>query len=283
MLRRLCEIDRGCEARVGSKAARLAELSQLGFNVPDGIVVSTDAYDEFLRINRLLPRLARWLDGMDVSEPHALEKVAGEIRESYESAILPAHLVEGIFALMANSGAGSLAVRSSATCEDLPGATFAGQYDSFLNVAVPDVALYLKRCFASLFNARAILYRSLKGMKQDAAMAVLLQEMVSADFAGVLFTSSPSSPSSIILELAPGIGEQVLSGTVSPNRYLIHRADLRIKMAHEVYRFERGRLIELAALGLGIEEHFGVPQDIEFAITGDDIHILQARPSPSRN
>jgi pyruvate,water dikinase len=257
-------------------------LSALGFNVPEGVVLPADAYDEFLRLNRLQNSLDDAVGAIDWSDPTGIEEVAGRVRKSFESASLPPGVEEGLRTWLEDSGASDFAVRSSATSEDLIGATYAGQYDSYLNVGADDISAYVKRCFASLFNARAMLYRRLKKLPHDVSMAVIVQEMVVGDFAGVLFTKAPRNPAQVIIELAPGIGEKVVSGTVSPNRYLLCRDSLEVQEAHEAYGFDRERLNDLAALGLRIESYFGLPQDIEFALVSSDIHILQSRPIPLR-
>src|SRR5689334_12488529 len=156
MLRRLSDIGSDMRLRVGQKAAHLGELARLGFMVPDGVVLTADVYDEFLRSNRLkewLTALVRSINWNDLGE---LETVAGEVRERFERASLPEGAEDRLREMLEEFDAAAFAVRSSASSEDLPGATSAGQYESYLYIRTDEAGAYVKRCFASLFAARPL-------------------------------------------------------------------------------------------------------------------------------
>ncbi len=270
-------------AVVGGKAAGLGELVRAGFHVPDGFVVTTAAY-----------RLA--VSGL--SGPLTLAGMS--------TAPVPDEVSRAVRQRCADLGAGPVAVRSSATVEDLPGAAFAGQHESVLGVLGPDeVVAAVRTCWASLWADHAIAYRERLGVAPETvAMAVVVQRMVDADFAGVMFTANPvtGSREEVVIDSSPGLGEAVVSGLVTPDHAVIDgrgriverrpgRAEVVITPAsaggttrqprdpgRPVPALDAAALTGLAATGRGIAAHFGRPMDVEWAIGRDGAAIVQARP-----
>jgi rifampicin phosphotransferase len=288
-------------ARAGGKAANLGELISAGFPVPDGFVVTTAAYDEFVAHNRLVETIARALRE---------EKGSGTtIRAAFEAAPIPPQIEQDILDVYRELGGGPVAVRSSATAEDLPEAAFAGQQDTFLNVIGEQALLdTVRRCWASLWTERAIAYRERQGIDQQTVkLAVVVQQMVPAEVAGVMFTANPvtGARDEIVIDASPGLGEAVVSGQVTPDRFVLRKrwwiwniAERRPGRREVIIRARSGggtehvegaaatdvlalpdrALRRLARLGAAIERHFGRPQDVEWAWADGKASILQARP-----
>jgi pyruvate,water dikinase len=295
--------------RVGGKAASLGELTGAGLPVPPGFVVSADTYRTFIEEAGIDEEL---FDAVDVDEEDsaALSTAHETAHELIMGTEMPADVREEIleaYRSMETDEEVFVAVRSSATAEDLPDASFAGQQETFLNVTESDLLQRVKECWASLFSQRAIYYRNRKGFPHaEVDIAVVVQQMVDAEKSGVMFTSHPSTGEPrIIVEAAWGLGEAVVSGSVSPDNYVINRetdeveettvADKKVMCVKDPdtgetvetkvpdeKRNERvlsdeelGRLQEL---GERVEDHYGDPQDVEWAIVDDDIYMLQSRP-----
>ncbi len=252
----------------GGKGANLGELVAAGLPVPDGFVLTTAAYE----------RAARevWVDP---SDPAA----AGE---RHRAAPVSAEVAEALRAAYRALGAGLVAVRSSATAEDLPGASFAGQQDTYLGIEGEEALLdAVRRCWASLWNERAVSYRRQSGIDdREVALAVVVQRMIDATSAGVLFTADPITGrrGRAVIDAAPGLGDAVVSGAVTPDHYV---ADPETgEILERAVRGERAVLDdahvrELAALGSRVEGHFGSPQDIEFAVDrAGRSWLVQSRP-----
>ena len=293
--------------RVGSKAAHLGKLIAARLPVPSGFVVTTDAYEWFIRSDS---RIADWLQSLDKCDPQdlaALRIAANEVREKLNEIAVPADVADAIAAALAPERAGAWAVRSSATVEDLPEASFAGQHDSFLNVCGRDaVVAAVKRCWLSLFSERAISYRLRKSIAPGhAQMAIVVQHLVPADVAGVMFTTDPAggNSDSILIEAAFGLGEAVVQGKVTPDRIKVSRPELRVVRREiglkgmQIVAGENGVREELlpegktnspalddetaarlAELGVKVERLFGAPQDIEWAQRDGRLFLLQSRP-----
>jgi phosphoenolpyruvate synthase/pyruvate phosphate dikinase len=224
----LRSISRRDWGKAGGKAANLGELKRLGFPVPDGFVVTTDAYDDFILFNGLEEIIESSLAGADPSDPASMEECSRRIREAFEVSSLPPGLAEDLRRAYGELSAKSVAVRSSATVEDLPQESFAGQLETFLNVkGFENVARSIVQCYASLWGGgRVVAYRERnrvphRGLK----MAVIVQTMVPAKSAGVLFTVDPVSPegSHMVVESNFGLGESVVSGRAMPDRFIILR------------------------------------------------------------
>ena len=255
-------------AVAGGKGANLGELIAAGFAVPDGYVLTTSAY-------RAAARAAK----VDTSKP-------GEAAERLRDAAVPRAVATAATKAYESLGSGRVAVRSSATAEDLPGASFAGQQDTFLDIDGPEALLdAVRRCWASLWNDRAVTYRADHGIDDDGvALAVVVQRMVDASAAGVLFTADPITGRrrTAVIDAARGLGDAVVSGAVDPDHYVVDPGSGRI--TERTVRDERPVLTdalirELAAVGQRIEGALGSPQDVEFAVDQDDrVWIVQSRP-----
>jgi rifampicin phosphotransferase len=261
-------------AQAGGKGANLGELVRAGLPVPDGFVVTTDAYTSVISP----------LD-LKISERAAAGQGAA-IRTDVEATTMPTNIRIAVADAYARLGAGPVAVRSSATAEDLPRAAFAGQQDSYLNV-VGEAAVIdaVRRCWASLWTDRAIAYRNrIKIDPDDVAIAVVVQRMINADFAGVMFTADPVSGDreTIMVDASTGLGEAVVSGLVTPDHYLLNdQGQVRSFQPGDLDRAQRLPdvvLAELTRLGVVVAKHFDRPQDIEWAYADDQIWLLQARP-----
>jgi pyruvate,water dikinase len=303
---------------VGGKVASLAEMTAAGFSVPPAFGVSTEAFDEFMTSAGLAARIDAIRAGLDVDDVAAVEAAAAEIAALIEAAALPDAVDSEIRAAYATlerrRGAEvPVAVRSSGVNEDLEGASFAGQYDTYLWVeGADDVVAKVRRCWAGLFNPAVLTYRP-DGVDSSAAaalpgMAVGVQEMARARSAGVMFTLDPISGdrSRIVIESCWGLGEGVVKGDVPPDRHRIDKITLEVLEREvveqaEEYRFDpdggdvallavpeerraEGSISEdearqIAELGKKIERHRGAPTDVEWAIDVDGhLHLLQARP-----
>jgi rifampicin phosphotransferase len=289
----LSDLTRNDLATAGGKAANLGELVRAGFAVPDGFVVTTGAYT----------RVIQPLD-LNISERTATGEGAA-VRAAIEKAPVPADLRTEITNAYSALGSGPVAVRSSATAEDLPGAAFAGQQDTYLNVVgEPALLDAVRRCWASLWTERAIAYRNrIKIDPADVGIAVVVQRMINSEVAGVMFTADPVSGDreTIVVDASSGLGEAVVSGLVTPDHYVLDGRGLV-----RDYRPGRGEVIvssvpgggvihqagqpdhterlpdtvlaDLARLGIEVAKHFGRPQDIEWAYAEGQVWLLQARP-----
>ncbi|MCZ7475999.1 rifamycin-inactivating phosphotransferase [Micromonospora sp. WMMC273] len=304
----LHEVDETRIAAVGGKGAHLGALTRLGgVRVPPGFCVTTDAFR--LAVART-PALAGPLERLaraDADDPAAIRAAAAEVRRAVERAPLPGEVAAAVTAALAGLGTeAAYAVRSSATAEDLPDASFAGQQDTYLNVVgTAEVLRHVSRCWASLFTDRAVTYRRRHGIDDRAVeMAVVVQRMVVPDAAGVMFTADPVTGDRTVvsIEAGFGLGEALVSGLVNPDVFTVrdgvvagrtigakaravHAApgggtrDTPVDPARQAQPALTGaQAVRLAGLGRRIEAHFGCPQDVEWAVTGDDVHILQSRP-----
>ncbi|MFO7285279.1 MAG: phosphoenolpyruvate synthase [Gammaproteobacteria bacterium] len=321
----LSEVRLRDAAQVGGKNASLGEmigeLSGLGISVPDGFATTADAFREFLARDGLDERIRKRLATLDVDDIRALSSCAHEIREWIEAAPLPASVEEAVaqcLRRLARDDDERFAVRSSATAEDLPDASFAGQQDTLLNVAGLDAILAgIRHVYASLYTDRAIAYRAHRGFAhEDVALSVGIQRMVRTDVgaAGVMFTLDPESGFAdvVLITSSYGLGELLVQGGVEPDEFYVHKPALaagrqaiirrrlgtkRTKLVYgdgavrvrevEVGAAERRRfsltddeVLELARQALVIERHYGRPMDIEWGKDGIDgrLEILQARP-----
>ncbi|WP_395727222.1 PEP/pyruvate-binding domain-containing protein [Nakamurella sp.] len=261
-------------AQVGGKAANLGELLAAGFRVPDGFCVGTAAY-----------RAAT--DGRLPVPVPVDANAAAVARSAVLAAPMPAPVADAIRERYADLGPDvPVAVRSSATAEDLPGASFAGQQDTYLNVVGIDAVLdAVHRCWASLWTDRAVAYRASQGIDDDVALAVVVQRMVDARAAGVLFTADPITGRrrQAVIDAAPGLGEAVVSGSVDPDHFVVDTATGRILRrtvgGSGTYCLTDGEVRELAELGDRVESAFGSPQDIEWAFDpAGDLWLTQSRP-----
>ncbi len=304
----LQEIDQTQVAVVGGKGGQLGELSRIeGIHVPAGYCVTTDAFRRVMAdapsINDRLDQLSR----MKPDETDAIRTLSAKIRRSVERIPIPDDLVAAITRPLTRLGEqAGYAVRSSATAEDLPTASFAGQQDTYLNVVGPMAILqHVSRCWASLFTERAVTYRLRNGFDhRKVQMAVVVQRMVSPDAAGILFTADPITGNRKIaaVEASFGLGEALVAGLQNPDVYKVRDGEIVAKavaakqlairalpaggtqeQAIDRARQEQAALtdeqvVRLAQLGRRIEAHFGRPQDIEWCLVDDGFQIVQSRP-----
>jgi pyruvate,water dikinase len=250
-------------ACAGGKGASLARMTAEGLPVPPGFVVPSEALAEAVDAERLAA-LARAGDH--------------EAAQQLVQAVEPLEVDDAYTQL----GGGPVAVRSSACAEDSDTASYAGQQETFLNVrGAAEVRRRIADCWASFFSERALFYRARKGSLDDLRMAVVVQQMVAPEKSGVLFTVDPVQRrrDRMVVEAVFGLGEQVVSGHVTPDHYVVDRTGVakRERLANGGV-LEPGELVQLADLGRTLEERFGGPQDIEWAIADGELYLLQSRP-----
>lgn len=271
-------ISGGEVARLGGKGANLVVLREAGLPVPPFAVLPTEEYDDFVARAGLAPRIAAALK----QGPAAASEAIGL---AFAEAAMAAEQRTRILDAVAHVADGPVAVRSSATAEDLPGMSFAGQQDSFLNVeGGPAILAAVVRCWASLWTERAIAYRDRLGFDQSAvSLAVVVQTMVDADAAGVLFTANPRTGrrDESVIDAAPGLGDALVSGAVIPDNYVLETATGALRgreLAGSRAVLSHAQLEALVALGRRIVELYDVPMDVEWASCGDELFVVQARP-----
>lgn len=296
-------------ATAGGKGANLARLLAAGLPVPRGFLLPVSAYGSFVAANGLANVIAAALNALDAADPLALETASANIRAAFAAGSLAPALRAALAEAYRRLGEPPVAVRSSATAEDLPELSFAGQQDTYLNVrGVEPLLGAVVGCWSSLWTARAIGYRARNGIEQgDVALAVVVQAMVPALASGVLFTANPLTGrrSETVIDATLGLGEALVSGLVEPDRYVVDAA--RGAILHKTlgakgtvitgraaggtvteHGDHRGRqaiedavIIDLAALGSRVQDLYSYPQDIEWAWDGDQLFLLQARPITS--
>ncbi len=305
---------------VGGKCANLGELTAEGVRVPPGFAVTAGAFKRFLEETKIEDVIHKTLKHSNGSkDPKMYEEASQNIRKLIESVQMPGDIADELRksyrALSERTGVKEtlVAVRSSATGEDLPDASFAGQQDTYLNVKGEDQLVhYVQKCWSSLYTPRAIFYREEKGFPHEKVLiSVGVQKMVDSKCSGVVFTLDPvnGDPSKIVIEATWGLGEALVAGHVNPDRYIVDKGTLQLlhkeivpKTVEHVPNRETGltmkreissdrrnvaclsdeEAVEIAKLALNIEEHYGMPQDIEFALEqskeGNAVYIVQARP-----
>lgn len=292
---------------VGGKGQSLARMSGAGFPVPPGFILTTEAYRSFVSSNGLQSRILKAVEKTDPTDTAGLESASQTIAAMFTQGSIPPEVVDEIGKAYETFQHRPVAVRSSATAEDLPEASFAGQQETYLNVRGLDALMEaVKKCWASLWTARAIAYRSKNRIDPaSVALAVVVQEMVFADAAGVLFTANPVNGhrSEALINAAWGLGEAVVSGAVTPDTLTVEKTTgkilERLTAEKEVMTVRTASGTEeqptpaalrrkavltnrqaagLAALGQKIEAFYGMPMDIEWALAGGEFVILQARP-----
>jgi pyruvate,water dikinase len=308
------EVDKGDIGVVGGKGANLGEMTKAGIPVPPGFIVTSQAYFHFLEESGLRPKISQLLSTIDPNDSAQLQKVAAEIRLMITEAEMGAETGAEIRRAYREMGEGPVAVRSSATAEDLPEASFAGQQSTFLNViGEDDVAAAAQACWASLFEARAIFYRAEGGFEHmKVGIAVPIQRMVQSQRSGVMFTLEPVSgdTSKVVIEAIYGLGEAIVSGAVTPDLYVVGKESLSIlerriadqekqlvanpgsatspeenihwvdvpKDEAKLQKLADNQIVALAEIGKQVEEYYGFPQDIEWAEKDGELYIVQTRP-----
>ena len=315
-VRRFAELGKADVDFAGGKGANLGELTRAGLPVPQGFVIGAPAYVAFCEAGGLRDRIAAELRELDVDDTAALVAASERVREMILSEPLPGWLEKAIREAYAELGGGdrsaAVAVRSSATAEDTESASFAGMNETFLNVRGSDALVNaVRRCWASLFGGRTVFYRAKRGFSQaEMDIAVVVQLQVASTRAGVMFTIDPSTGRAdrIVIEGSFGLGESVVSGSVSPDRYVVDKETLSIARrevrakelaiepvegggtsrrrlsAEESMRpvLDDAEVGQLAALAVKIERHYGAPQDTEWAFDAEGhVWMLQSRPVTS--
>lgn len=319
-VRYIMPFDMACEAdygRMGGKCSSLARMIAAGVNVPGGFAITTEAYAAHLEAGDLRGTIAAIVGSIDPDDVDQEEAKSAEIRNAIMSAAMPADVeaaVRAAYRAVAGSDDLPVAVRSSATAEDMPDASFAGQQDTYLWIVGADgVVERVKACWASLFNARAISYRARNGLAQtEVQMSVGVQTMVDAAAAGVAMTLDPinGDRTRIVIDAAFGLGEPVVSGEITPDNFVVEKVLLEIvdrriaEKDHELVADRVGRravarvveaprrtlpslsddqVLAVARLAKALERHMGCPQDVEWAIDrnlpeGKNVVALQSRP-----
>jgi pyruvate, water dikinase len=277
MIKFFNQITRNDISIAGGKGANLGELFNSGYNVPNGFVITTKAYDRFIEMRELEEDMSEQISKLDVGSHQLLEKMSKELKRLIMDEKIFEELEREVSSALKKLKGNKFAVRSSATAEDLLEASFAGQQDTFLNVKKAEIIQSVKKCWASLFNPRAIYYRHEKKIGHDVSMAVVVQEMVQADFAGVMFTVDPIRKRYILVEAATGLGEKVVSGEVTPSSFMIDRKSFEIVEKNVNYNVDEDIIQEIAKTGIKIETHYKKPQDVEFAVKDGEVFILQSR------
>ena len=299
-------------AVVGGKGASLGRMVKAGFPVPSGFVVATDGYAACLHANDLEEEIQKTLEGVDYDDLDVLEQETGKIRDAIIRARIPEDLAQEIVKTYGELGEEPyVAVRSSGTAEDLEGASFAGQYDTFLDIRGKDALLdAVRRCWASMWTARVTAYRQSKGFgHRDIGIAVVVQTMVDPDVAGVMFTGNPMNARAdeIVINASWGLGEAVVSGAVTPDEYVVDRNTLKVKrktLGSKELRVVRNRKAgkgtheesvpdnlrdqhtltdkqasALAEMGWKVTDYYErLPQDLEWALADGSFFLLQSRP-----
>ncbi|TVR54821.1 MAG: pyruvate, phosphate dikinase [Gemmatimonadales bacterium] len=293
----------------GGKGASLGAMLQAGLPVPEGFAVLTEAYRSFVRHNGFEEAVRQLVQEVAPDDPEVLAEAAQALKDRFIAGEIPGPVAEAIHRAYEDLGGGLVVVRSSATAEDLPGASFAGQHDSFLNIAgEEEVSDAVRRCWASLWNPRAVSYRKRVGLDTtDIAIAVVVQRMIDAERSGVIFTANPLDHrrDRMLLSASFGLGEAVVGGAVSPDSWVLahsgevldHRlADKEVITVREgkgtverpmpedrrrAVTLDPPEVAELAALGRRAQAHFGSPQDLEWAIADGKVYLVQSRPITS--
>ncbi|MCI4368652.1 MAG: phosphoenolpyruvate synthase [Thermoplasmata archaeon] len=307
----LAEVSDSDIALVGGKAGKLGEVVREGLPVPPGFVVTTEAYQTFVDSTVLKEAIPSALETLDLGRPESVDAVGRRIRDTFEATPFPPELGEAISrAFERFSKEHSVrfsAVRSSATAEDLEGASFAGLQETYLNVAGTDEILSaIRRCWGSLFTPRVLVYRARKGFDhRQVKLAVLVQKMVDSVVSGILFTRDPNSGENhMIIEAGWGLGEAIVGGEVTPDHYVVDGASQRIvqkqvseqsvkivraasggnehvpvpEAERSVQKISDDRILKLASLARVIESHYRRPMDIEWCADDKSLYIVQARP-----
>ena len=296
--------------RVGSKAANLGEMLKIGLPVPEGFVIVTGSYKKFVAENKINSEISNLLMELEQNNQVYLEQTAQKIKKLFEQAEIPPDLLMEIDSAYEKIGCPTVAVRSSATAEDLPQTSFAGQYDTYLNIEGKDqLHQSIKSCWASLWNMRALAYRmKQKADHRDLAHGVVIQKLIKAEKSGVLFTANPvnSRRDQMLLNSSWGLGEAIVGGIVTPDQWVLDKLNRTIieeeiackkvmtvkKEAgtanidvpagkREQATLNQDELFRLLELGEKAEKHFGSPQDIEWAFCDGTFYLVQSRPITS--
>ena len=317
------EIDKNSVSVAGGKGANLGEMYNSGVPVPPGFVVTAQAYEHFIEHSNLYEKMKDILENIDYNDTKKLDEATKKVREMILKSEMPQDLEKEVIEAYGNLSTNPnynvtaheflkrfpesifVAVRSSATAEDLADASFAGQQDSFLNIkGNMDLIETIKKCFASLYTSRATYYRHKKGFKhEDTSLAVVVQKMVDADRAGVVFSKDPTFKNdNVIVEAVFGLGPGIVSGIITPDKYVVSKNmeisdkkisdkkiaitrdaggnEVQVKLSREkslAQVLKDSEIIKIANISLKLEKHYQNPQDIEFAVENGEIYVVQTR------
>jgi len=302
------ELSKSDISEAGGKGSSLGEMTQAKIPVPPGFVVLASAFDRFLEETDLGVEIEAIMHGVSHKDIHSVDRASAEIRDLIHDVNFPKDIGEEIIATFNSLKARYVAVRSSATAEDSSVASWAGELESYLNITKKNLLELVKKCWSSLFTPRAIFYRYEKKLhKQKVSVAVVIQKMIQSEVSGVCFTVHPVTKDrdQMVIEAVWGLGEAIVSGKVTPDTYIIHKhkQDFGIldknlseqgiqitqgvqgtketkvpKSKQNKQKLTDAQILQLAAICQGIEEHYNYPQDIEWAMKGSKIYIIQSRP-----
>ncbi len=305
------DIDKGDVNLVGGKGANLGEMTQAGFPVPNGFAITVESYDLFLKRNEISQKISKILKTVNVNNSEELEAASKSIEKLIKTSEIPSEVTHSIISsynkLSGHFKKALVAVRSSATAEDLPQASFAGQQATFLNIkGEANLLNAVRDCWASLFTQRAIFYREQNKIPHDKVkISVIVQKMVQSEVSGVMFTIDPvtNDKDRIIIEAVWGLGEMIVQGSVIPDTYVVQKETFAIlskeisdqkvqlikkgaltietevpKNKRDLQKISDEEIVKIAKIGYKLQQHYYFPQDIEWAKEGKDIFIVQTRP-----
>jgi len=300
------ELSKSDVAVAGGKGASLGEMTRAGIPVPPGFVVLAPAFDRFLAETDLTQEVAAELDKVNYEDVSSVDRASRVILDLIHDAKMPTDLEQEIASSFKSLDAEFVAVRSSATAEDSSVASWAGELESYLNTKEATLLDNVKKCWASLFTPRAIVYRNEKGMRDThVSVAVVIQKMVQSEVAGITFTVHPvtKDTNQMIIEACWGLGEFIVGGRVTPDSYVVDKRDgtlIDVNVSEQETMLVRGhggndevavpiekkttqklsgkQISELGKICTDIEKHYGFPCDIEWGMEGGKFYIVQSRP-----
>lgn len=305
-LRDFIKVGKDDVALAGGKGASLGEMTRVGMSVPPGFVILSNAFEKFLEETDLNVEIDSTLDSVNCKEIHTVENASEKIGALILGAEMPKDIAGEIQHFFKKLGAKYVAIRSSATAEDSASAAWAGQLESYLNTTEENLLENVRKCWASLFTPRAIFYRFEKDLhKQKISVAVVVQKMVESEVSGVAFSVHPITQdrNQLIIEAGYGLGEAIVSGSITPDSYVIEKEPRRIidkniseqkktivkagknndwvavdKEKSNIQKLSDEKILELSELVIKIEKHYNFPCDIEWAFEKNKFYILQSRP-----
>ena len=300
------QLSKSDVGEAGGKGASLGEMTQAGIPVPPGFVVLASAFDRFLAETDLTQEIEAQLDKVNYEDVASVDRASRVIQDLIHDAKFPEDLEKDIISEFESLGAEFVAVRSSATAEDSSVASWAGELESYLNTTQETLLANVKRCWASLFTPRAIVYRNEKGMRDThVSVAVVVQKMVQSDVSGISFTVHPVTKdvNQMIIEACWGLGEYIVGGIVTPDSYVIDKRNgslIDVNVAEQETMLKRGadgneevkvpgdrkdkqkidgaQIAQLAEVCTNIEKHYGFPCDIEWGMEAGEFYVVQSRP-----
>lgn len=306
MIKNLDDLSKTDTDIAGGKGASLGEILKTGIPVPRGFVVLAIAFDKFLGETDLNVEIESLLHKVNKQDVNSVDQASNKIRELILHADFPKEIAEEIIKEFSKLKTKYVAVRSSATAEDSSATSWAGELESFLNTTKANLLENVKKCWASLFTPRAIFYRFEKSLqKTKVSVAVVIQEMIQSEVSGICFTVHPVTKdhNQMVIEAGYGLGEAIVGGMITPDTYVIHRAEKNIldkniskqeimivkekdgnieknvpKSKQERQKLNDEEILRLSQICEKIEKHYKTPQDIEWAFAKDKFFIVQSRP-----